>query len=81
MSNKDNGCATLIGLWIGNWMVIFIIAFWDAALMMWFLDASNVAALALGYWQLYWISLAIMMPVGTMVGLGISTSQKLKQLN
>jgi len=53
-----------------SWVYLLLMSLLDAWLIGLFFDASNVATLeALGYWQLFWLNLAVLMPIGTGLGL------------
>lgn len=51
------------------WITILVIGLWDAVLISLFLNWSGVTFLAsLSYWQVFWLNVAAMMPVGTIIG-------------
>lgn len=67
-------------LWLLSWWTVFLISFVDALLMLWFFGASNIGALDdLTYWQLYWLNLGVLQPIGTAVGLQSTMKPKMKE--
>lgn len=49
-----------------SWALLFLAAFWGAAVLMWVAPLTGLAALAgLGYWQAYWLFIFIVFPVSS----------------
>ena len=55
---------------LAYWISMFLISFLDALLFLVFFELSGVESLAeIGYWSLYWLSLAALQPVMSAVAL------------